>query len=51
LARERSAFEEERTRLSGFLVDVLEEVDGAPAASVRDLDEARSARISAGSDH
>jgi len=47
--------EETRTRLSTFLVDVLEEVEGAPAASeglanVRDLSEARGVRTSAGAD-
>ena len=56
LAQERSVFEERRTRLSGFLADVLEEVEGTPAASdgpahVRDLDGALSVTTSAGSDH
>jgi hypothetical protein len=51
LERERAVVEETRTRLSSFLVDVLEEVDGAPGASeppanVRDLNEARGARTS-----
>ena len=55
LARERALVEETRTRLSTFLVDVLEEVDGAPApgstsTNVRDLTEAREMRTSAGGD-
>jgi len=55
LARERAVVEETRTRLSTFLVDVLEEVEGPPAASegpanVRDLSEARGVRTSAGAD-
>ena len=53
LAKERSVLEETRTRLSGFLTDVLDEVEGAPAASEgsavgRDLGEALAVRTSAG---
>ena len=56
LAQERSVLEETRTRLSGFLTDVLEEVEGPPASSdgpaaVRDLDEALAVRTSGGADH
>lgn len=55
LARERALVEETRTRLSAFLVDVLDEVEGVPPASqpptnVRDLGEAREIRTSAGGD-
>jgi hypothetical protein len=44
-----SALEETRKKLSGFLADVLGEVEGAPAtsegtANVHDLDEVRGAR-------
>jgi hypothetical protein len=51
LARERALVVETRMRLSSFLVDVLEEVEGAVsegAANVRDLNEARGAKTSAG---
>ena len=55
LADERSILEETRTRLSGFLTDVLDEVGAASTtveepANVRDLDEARSVRTSARAD-
>jgi F0F1-type ATP synthase membrane subunit b/b' len=55
LARERAVVEETRTRLSSFLVDVLEEVESVPATgeppgNVRDLNEARGVRTSAGGD-
>jgi cell division septum initiation protein DivIVA len=55
LARQRALVEETRTRLSTFLVDVLEEVDGVPAPdstsmNVRDLTQAREMRTSAGGD-
>jgi len=55
LARERALVEETRTRLSGFLVDVLEEVDGTSApghesTNVMDLNEAREIRTSAAAD-
>jgi hypothetical protein len=47
LAQERSVLEETRTRLSGFLTRVLEEVEigmSEGSVNVRDLDEARAAR-------
>jgi hypothetical protein len=55
LARERSVLEETRTRLAAFLAEVLREVEAAPAAgdskgNVRDLDEVRAVRTSAGGD-
>lgn len=51
LARQRSVFEETRAKLSGFLSDVLEEVEGMPAeretpAQSRSLDEALTVRTS-----
>jgi dsDNA-specific endonuclease/ATPase MutS2 len=50
LARERSVLEQTRTRLSGFLTDALEEVEGATerggAPNVQNLDEARAVRTS-----
>lgn len=54
LAHERSVWEETRTRISGFLVDVLEEVEGAPAASEEPANvptSARRGRTPAGADH
>jgi cell division septum initiation protein DivIVA len=56
LAQERSILEETRTRLTGFLADALEEVEGTPAASpgpsnVHDLGEALRLRTSSGADH
>jgi vacuolar-type H+-ATPase subunit H len=55
LAKERADFEESRTKLAGFLAGALEEVEAAPTAderpaNVRDLDEARTVRTSAGAD-
>lgn len=57
LARQRAVVEETRTRLSTFLIDVLEEVDGVPApapdsrsTNIRDLTQARERRTSAGGD-
>jgi hypothetical protein len=55
LARERSVLEETRMRLSGFLADALEEVEGAPVvgngpAVVRDLDDVQG-MTSAAADH
>jgi hypothetical protein len=55
LARERSVFEETRTRLSGFLADTLENIGAASTtderpANVRELDEARATRTSARAD-
>ncbi len=56
LADERSILEETRTRLSGFLTDVLDEVGAksttsAEPANVRDLEEARAVRTSTRADH
>jgi hypothetical protein len=55
LARERSVLEETRTRLAAFLAEALREINAAPAAgeskgNVRDLDEVRAVRTSAGGD-
>jgi vacuolar-type H+-ATPase subunit H len=56
LAHERSVLEETRNRLSGYLTDVLSEVEAAPAAgdrstNVRDLDEALRKRASGRTAH